>query len=101
MTGRGAGNCAGANRPEARQAAPDSNPGMVMGARFAGNCGRGWRHMFFATGKPGWLRFGAPAAAQSPESEKQLLKDQAEQMQRKLDSIHQRLGEMDSPPSQD
>ena len=32
-----------------------------LGRGFGGG-GRGWRHMFYATGLPGWMRFGGYAA---------------------------------------
>ncbi len=99
MTGRGAGYCAG--YPVPGYLNPASGRGAGMGGR--GGFGRGWRHMFFATGQPGWMRFGAGAApfqASDPETEKQTLKAQADQMQRELDSIRQRLEELDRNPAQ-
>ena len=77
MTGRGAGYCSG-------YAAPGYDaPGWANwgpGRRFAGRGGRGmragrgggygagrgggyrWRHWYYATGTPGWARWGAPPA---------------------------------------
>jgi len=61
--------------------------------------------MFYATGLPGWMRFGRyaapygyPATYQKPdpETEKQALKNQAEAMQSALDSINKRLSEIDT-----
>jgi Family of unknown function (DUF5320) len=58
--------------------------GRGFGAGFGrgrGAGGSGWRHCFFATGLPGWMRFG----------EKQALKNQAESLQSELDLIKKRL----------
>jgi hypothetical protein len=66
--------------------------------------GRGWRNMFYATGRPGWMRFGGyPAAYGYPtpylkpdaDVEKQALKNQAEQLRAELDLIKKRLAEVE------
>jgi hypothetical protein len=63
--------------------------------------------MFYATGLPGWLRFGDSAAPYGyptpyqkadPEMEKQALKNQAEALQSELDFIKKRLGEIETSP---
>jgi Family of unknown function (DUF5320) len=59
--------------------------GRGAGGRGYGGGGRGWRSMFFATGLPGWLRFGG----------KQALKTQAEALQSELDIIKKRLEDME------
>jgi hypothetical protein len=76
-----------------------SGRGMGRGGygRGFGGGGRGWRHQFFATGLPGWMRFGgnAPAApAITPEQERRALRAQADAMQSALDSIKTRLTEL-------
>jgi hypothetical protein len=61
--------------------------------------GRGWRHGFWATGLPGWMRFSPPAGPDvkpDPQTEKQALKSQAEALQSELDFIKKRLGEIES-----
>jgi hypothetical protein len=63
--------------------------------RGRGGGGRGWRHMFHATGLPGWMRF-AGYAAPDPEIEKQALKHQADALQAELDLIKKRLGEIET-----
>jgi Family of unknown function (DUF5320) len=83
LTGRGAGSCAGA-------AAPGFLPGRGFGAgsgRGSGTVvrGGGWRHCFFATGVPGWMRFG----------EKEALKHQAETLQSELAFIKKRLEDIE------
>jgi len=55
--------------------------------------------MFYATGKPGGLRFGgyaAPYQRPDPNLEKQALKDEAEALQSELDSVKKRLDEIES-----
>jgi hypothetical protein len=55
--------------------------------------------MFDATGLPGWMRFGnlaGPLQKPDPESEKQVLKNQADALQSQLASIKRRLDEIDT-----
>lgn len=66
MSGRGAGFCAGYGVPGYVNAVPGRGFGMGFGrdpgARGRGFGGRrGWRHMFYATGLPGWMRYGCKA----------------------------------------
>jgi len=86
MTGRGAGLCAGVGM----LGYENSFPGK--GLRMA--CGRGWRNRFYATGLPGWMRFGGDAASYqnpNPGMERQSLQRRAEALQSELNSIKQRL----------
>ena len=65
--------------------------------RGMGGGGRGWRNRFYATGLPGWMRFGGyatPYQNPDPEMEKQELRSQAEALQSELDSIKKRLDEI-------
>ncbi len=64
LTGGGFGRCAGRGR---------------------GAGGQGWRHRFFETGLPGWIRFG----------EKKALENQAETLRTELDSIRKRLEDIE------
>ncbi len=93
MTGRGAGYCAGYDVPGY------ANPGFgglgPQRGRGWGGGGRGWRRMFYATGLPGWLRFGYGPAAMSQDQEVQMLRGQADALKRQLDAISQRLGEIE------
>jgi len=92
-TGRGAGYCSGYPVPGFLNPTP--------GFGFWGR-GRGWRHMFWATGLPGWARFGYPPApgygffpAQpTSDDEKEILKEQAEDLKRALAEIEKRLQEL-------
>jgi hypothetical protein len=91
MTGRGAGYCGGFGM------------GFGRGGRFGGGAfggaGRGWRHWFYATGLPSWMRFGgytAPYLKPDPDMEKQALREQAESLQSELDFIKKRLSEIET-----
>ena len=89
MTGRGAGYCAGYDGP----AYESPMPGRGFGR--GGGRGRRWRHWFYATGMPGWLRFGrAPARPPTREQETETLKAQAGWLQQQLDAVNKRIKEM-------
>jgi len=103
MSGRAAGYCAGFGMPGYANPALGRGFGMGFGRGRGfggrGGGGRGWRHMFYATGLPGWMRFGgyaAPVQKPDPEMEKQELKNQAEALQSELDFIKKRLGEIET-----
>ncbi|MFA4973975.1 MAG: DUF5320 domain-containing protein [bacterium] len=100
MTGRGEGFCVGYDMPGYTNAGPLCGYGRgVRRGRGIGGGGRGWRHMYYATGQPGWMRFGgypAPYAKPDPEAEKSFLKDQADALQAELDSIKKRLSEIET-----
>lgn len=69
--------------------------GRGLGGRGGG---RGWRHWYYATGRPGWMRFdelGAPVQQDNPELEKQALKNQVEALQSELDLIKKRLAQIE------
>jgi len=105
MTGRGAGYCAGYGAPGYANPMPGRGFGMGRG----GGRGHGWRHMYYATGLPGWARYGyapargaPPAAAYNPygapptpEQETEFLKSQAEMLKEELDAISQRIAELE------
>lgn len=109
MTGRGAGYCAGFG-PQGRE---NAGPRRGLGRGFFGGCGfrdrelggsgRGRRNRFFATGLPGWMRFGGNAAPNpyqtterkpALEMEAQVLQNQAEILRERLDFIDKRLAEI-------
>jgi len=105
MSGRAAGYCAGFGMPGYANPAPGRGFGMgfgrgrgARGGGFGGG-GRGWRHMFYATGLPGWARFGGyagPYQNPDPNLEKQSLSSQAEALQSELDLIKKRLSEIET-----
>jgi hypothetical protein len=111
-TGRAAGYCAGFGVPGYMN--PVAGHGFGWGyfgrrgggrGRGFGGGGRGWRNMYYATGLPGWMRFGGYAAPYyyptpyqqpDPEMEKEALKNQAQMLRSELDFIEKRLDEMES-----
>jgi hypothetical protein len=109
MTGRGAGYCAGYGAPGYANPMPGWSFGMGRGRGRGGGWGRGWRNMYYATGLPGWARYGyapawgaPPAAAYGPygapptrEQETEFLKSQAEMLKEELDAISQRIAELE------
>jgi hypothetical protein len=102
-SGRAAGYCAGFDMPGYANPGPGRGFGMGLGwgRGFGGRGGggHGWRHMFYATGRPGWMRFGgnaAPYQKPDPNLEKQELKDQAEELQSELDFIKNRLSKIET-----
>jgi len=84
--------------------------GRGRGAGFGGrgNWGRGsagggygrgnrWRHWFYATGLPGWARFGPyPVWEGDPAREKELLSGQIEALQEELAAMQKRFAELES-----
>jgi hypothetical protein len=109
MTGRGAGFCAGFGMPGYANPMPGRGFGMGRGGgrgfagRGFGGGGRGFRNRFYATGLPGWMRFGdwqalnaAPYAAPDAGTEKQWLEAQARSLQGELEEIKKRLQELES-----
>jgi len=110
MTGRAAGYCAGFGVPGYANPIPGRGFGMGFGrSGGAWSCGfgggRGRRNMFYATGQPGWMRFGghaapygypAPYQAPNPEMEKQALKSQADTLQAEMDAIRKRLADIEA-----
>jgi len=86
MTGRGAGYCAGYSAPGF------ANPTPRRGLGFRGG-GHGWRHMFYATGLPGWQRFGYTPP--TPQQETDTLKAQADWLKQQLDAINKRIADLE------
>ena len=108
MTGRGLGYCVGYGAPGYASPALGYGRGFGRGqgpwgaGRGGWGGGRGWRHWYYATGLPGWARFGyAPTWGYGPyqpmteEQEVELLGNQAEALKRELDAIAQRLEELE------
>jgi hypothetical protein len=98
MTGRGAGYCSGYEVPG--YANPGAARAFRMGWGVGGGWGRGWRHRnwYYATGVPGWARWGyAPFAAEpTREQETEILRKQADWLKQELDNIGQRLAELET-----
>ena len=95
MTGKGAGYCAGFT------ASGYANP-----VGFAGGCecgfgrgrrGRGFRRMFYATGLPGWARYGYPVYAGAngeATDEREILNNQAEFLGKQLQQVKKHLSHL-------
>ena len=107
-TGRTAGYCAGFGVPGYMN--PVTGYGFGWGYFGRRGGGRGWRNMFYATGLPGWMRFGryappyyysTPYRQPDPEMEKEALKNQAQMMRSELDFIERRLEEIESPTKEE
>ncbi|MBC8249869.1 MAG: DUF5320 domain-containing protein [Anaerolineales bacterium] len=116
MTGRAAGFCAGHDVPGYANPIPGRGFGRGFWGRGWRGGGRGWRHMYYATGLPGWMRFGygqwpapqmtaawgaepwaygAPAPGPMPrEQELQMLRDHAEALKAQLDQISAHIEEL-------
>lgn len=105
MTGRAAGYCAGSG--EAGYAVPIARRGFGMGF----GRGRGWRHMYYATGAPAWMRSGPyggpyggaypyppPYHRPDPQMEKRDLQSQAAALRSELDAIEKRIAEIEGAP---
>jgi len=91
MTGRGAGMCARVGMSGYENAVPGRGFGMGYG--------RGRRNRFYATGQPGWMRFGGYAGPdRNPDTgmERQSLKSQADALQSELNAIKKRLSEIET-----
>ncbi|ADL69450.1 conserved hypothetical protein [Thermoanaerobacterium thermosaccharolyticum DSM 571] len=82
MTGRGMGCCACYNVP-----------GYMNGCGFGMH--RGYRHMYYATGVPGWARFGYA------KDEKSYLKAQAQYLEDQLKYIKDRLNDSEDTNDDD
>lgn len=101
MTGRGAGYCSVSGMPGYANPLPGRGlgTGFGVGRGFAGG-GRGRRNCFYATGLPGWMRYGGygvqnPAIEPEPEIEKQALKAQVNALEAELEFIRKRLSGME------
>lgn len=106
MTGHRAGYCAGFDMPGYANAAPGYGFGRGRKCRGLGSGAsrRGWRTWFHAPGLPGWMRFGGYGVQPSqidPTSEREALRGRADMLQAELESLRQRLDEIDAEtPSQ-
>jgi hypothetical protein len=102
MTGRGAGFCAGYDMPGYANPVPGFGRGMGGWAAGRGGGGRGWRHWYYATGMPGWMRYGtqpsaAEAAAPSPAtgSRRETLETELDWLQERLNAVRGQLDDLE------
>jgi hypothetical protein len=88
-TGRGLGFCSGYDAPGYADLAPWGG----RGHGYARGGGYGWRHWYYATGMPGWMRAGyAPLPTEDEIGD---LKAQSEFLKKQLDAIHKRIEELE------
>jgi hypothetical protein len=112
MTGRGAGYCAGYSVPGYANPIPGRGwfgrgRGFGRGHGWFGR-GRGWRHWYYATGLPGWARFGFGGPVYGPmvypevteKEERDMLKEQAEYLQNQLKDIQERISTLEKAEAQ-
>jgi hypothetical protein len=112
MSGRAAGYCAGYGVPGYANpmfAAGPSGAGPWGAGRRGGGGGRGHRHMFWATGMPGWQREAvgfpggypfvpqgpAPYYGPTPEEELAGLRNQLKFMEEGLEQTRERIHELE------
>jgi len=111
MTGRAAGYCAGYPVPGYMNPIPGRGYFGWWRGGFGRGGGRGWRHWYYATGLPGWVRasMGYPAfggwvnpalytsglyplgAEITPKEEMDILKSQAEILKKQLEDIQSQI----------
>ncbi len=111
MTGRAAGYCAGYSTPGFANpiAGGFGGRGGRGGFGVRGGGGRGWRNMYYATGLPGWARYGTAYGAVpfgggiagspvtvTPEQELAALKNQARYFDDALKNINKRIDELEN-----
>lgn len=102
-TGRAAGYCAGYSVPGYM------NPTAKGGFWCWFGRGRGYRHWYYATGLPGWMRAGIPAFGKwnvpysyepDPKAEVEILKEQAEILKKQLEAIQNRISTLEKEEAQ-
>lgn len=89
-TGRGMGYCGGYEQPGFNHPSSGFRGGSGYGRA---GIGRGWRHMYYATGLPGWAR--PSAAPVAPEQEMARLKNEADWLKNQLESLNHRIEELE------
>lgn len=97
MSGRGAGFCAGYDRPGYMNAGVCGR-GMGMGRGRGGGFGR--RNQFYATGLPAWARGKGYAPVAAPQDELTDLKQQADFYGGELEQIRTRIRELEAKKDQ-
>jgi len=106
MTGRAAGYCAGYSYPGYMNPVWGYGRFPRGGRGFYGR-GRGWRHWYWATGLPGWMRAGyaspapmgwvspgapyPPVTEVKPEQEMEMLRREADMLKTQLEEVQERI----------
>lgn len=106
MTGRAAGYCAGFGVPGFVNPIPGLGMGLGFGRGRGRGRGRGWRRGYYATGLPGWSRWGWwPAYGATPfpmvAQEGAALRAQGEQMEKALNELRKRIAELETAQSKE
>ena len=106
MTGRRVGYCTGYDAPGFANPVRGYGRGQGRGrggfwGYGQGGGGRGWRHRFYATGRPGWADYGyGPAWDYAPpatrEQELDGLKYEAERLKGQLDAITKHIEQFEA-----
>ena len=103
LTGRRAGFCAGYNLPGYLNQWGGWGRGYgFFGRGRGGGWGRGfrWRHMYYATGLPGWQRGGAylppPFEAEPTKSDLDILREEAKHLEGALKQIQKRISKLEA-----
>ncbi len=108
-TGRGAGFCSGNESPGYMSPGPGYGGGMRGGmggmGRMGGGRGRGYRHIYNATGLPRWARGGGYPEAQNDPAyaadDLGSLKQEADLIEKRLKSIIDRIKDIESDSGKD
>jgi len=97
MTGRGAGYCAGFDRPGYASQAPGRGFGMGWSGGRGRGWGGGWRRggRFYAPNLPRTFSYVPPVSAYDEESEVKFLRAEAARMKDALGEIEKRLVELE------
>ena len=104
MTGRAAGFCAGYEMPGFLN--PLGRRGFYGRGRGGGfGRGRGFRNLYYATGVPGWMRYGVDpyplqGVDRNPKEEAEALKRQVSYMQESMNAQNERIRELESSPTE-
>jgi hypothetical protein len=110
-TGRAAGYCASYSVPGYMNPIPGRGFWGCGRGWFGRGGGRGWRHWFYATGLPGWMRAGIgypafgrwnePYSGPTPKEEMEMLKEQSEFLKEQLEEIQKRINDLEKEQAQE
>ena len=100
MTGRAAGYCAGYDLPD--YANPHLGRGFGWDRGGGRERGQRWRHWYYATGLPRWVRFGGapawgygPPAPPTKEQEVEALRAQAQWLNEQFEAVNERVAALE------
>jgi hypothetical protein len=96
MTGRAAGYCAGYPVPGFMNPIPGRGMGRGFGWGRGRGRGRGWGHGFYGVPGPAWWPAYGAAPVSPPSDEMEMLKAQAQHMEKALTEIRNRIDELET-----